>query len=679
MIKRFFCLALFSLPLLLSAQTPDYLHETDAQRDARMAWWKDARFGLFLHWGLYAVAAGEYGGQKNYGEWLMYEAKIPKPEYEKFAPQFNPVKFDADAWVRMAKEAGMKYIVITSKHHDGFCMFDSKVSDYDIADRTPFRRDPLRELADACRREGLKLCFYHSIMDWHHPDATAANFPRYREEYLKPQLRELLTNYGDLGVLWFDGEWIDEWTEPQGRDLYNFVRNLQPNIIVNNRVGKGRNGMQGMNNSEEAAGDFGTPEQEILGESSGLPWESCMTMNDHWGYNSHDKNYKSVADLIWNLADITAKGGNYLLNIGPTAEGTFPEESIERLRAIGEWTRRHAPAIYGTKTWHHWQEGENIRYAQGKSGEVYAFVRGLPASRKLILKKIVPAPRSAVVTLSDHQSVPWIQTEDGVEITLPEGFRADAQPVWVFRLSGKPAELSNVPVISAGSTEQKKMIVFTGEAEVHINSGLGADIYYTLDGSEPTLKSKMYTGVFRLNKSTVVKAIARIPGKMSSETAVVQFAQSRYGVQIETAYSDKYAASGVTSLTDGVRGSTRFTDGRWLGFEGADFSATLDLGKKSSIHSVSASFLRVIPSWIFLPTGVEVSVSDDGQHFSKIAETTLPAATDSDANDTRTITLKAEAQGRYVRIKAQNQGVCPPWHPGAGAKSWLFVDEVWVE
>ncbi|MBP6829038.1 MAG: alpha-L-fucosidase, partial [Saprospiraceae bacterium] len=385
MIKRFFCLALFSLPLLLSAQTPDYLHETDAQRDARMAWWKDARFGLFLHWGLYAVAAGEYGGQKNYGEWLMYEAKIPKPEYEKFAPQFNPVKFDADAWVRMAKDAGMKYIVITSKHHDGFCMFDSKVSDYDIADRTPFRRDPLRELADACRREGLKLCFYHSIMDWHHPDATAANFPRYREEYLKPQLRELLTNYGDLGVLWFDGEWIDEWTEPQGRDLYNFVRNLQPNIIVNNRVGKGRNGMQGMNNSEEAAGDFGTPEQEILGESSGLPWESCMTMNDHWGYNSHDKNYKSAADLIWNLADITAKGGNYLLNIGPTAEGTFPGESIERLRAIGEWTRRHAPAIYRTKPWHHWQEGENIRYAQGKSGEVYAFVRGLPASRKLVL------------------------------------------------------------------------------------------------------------------------------------------------------------------------------------------------------------------------------------------------------------------------------------------------------
>lgn len=170
-----------------------------------MAWWKEAKFGLFVHWGLYAVAAGEYNGQKGYGEWLMYEAHIPKEEYEKFAPQFNPAQFDADAWVRTAKTAGMKYIVITSKHHDGFCLFDSKVSDYDILDRTPFKRDPLRELGDACRKHGLKLCFYHSIMDWHHPHENKTDFARYREEYLLPQLKELLTNYGDIGVLWLMG------------------------------------------------------------------------------------------------------------------------------------------------------------------------------------------------------------------------------------------------------------------------------------------------------------------------------------------------------------------------------------------------------------------------------------------------------------------------------------------
>ncbi|HRI62006.1 MAG TPA: alpha-L-fucosidase, partial [Saprospiraceae bacterium] len=595
-------LSILALHLLLFSVT-----RLTAQTDTRMQWWLDARFGLFIHWGLYAVPAGEYGGQKNYGEWIMYEAKIPKPEYEKFAPQFNPTQFDADAWVRMAKDAGMKYMVITSKHHDGFSMFDSKVSDYDIADRTPFRRDPMRELADACKKAGIKLCFYHSIMDWHHPNATGVNFPKYRDEYLKPQLRELLTQYGDLGVLWFDGEWIDEWTEPQGKDLYNFVRGIQPNIIVNNRVGKGRNGMQGMNNSEDAAGDFGTPEQEILGEKSGLPWESCMTMNDHWGYNRNDKNFKSAADLIWNLADVTAKGGNYLLNIGPTAEGTFPPECIERLRIIGEWTRRNAKAIYGTKTWGHWQEGENIRYAAGRGGEVYVFVRGL-SGNKLTLKKITPQPGSVVGILGDNRPLSWVQTLDGVTIELPGKFKTGAQPVWVFKITGVPANIAASPVIETAQTapattgqSRKKNIVFTGTTEVRLSAEPGATIYYTTDGSEPTEKSGTYSKPFRLSKSATVKAVARTPDKMSSETAVQEFTQAQYGIQVETAFSEKYGASGALTLIDGKRGSLTFTDGQWLGFEGNDFVATIDLGEVKKIHSVSASFLRLIPSWIFLP------------------------------------------------------------------------------
>lgn len=656
-----------------------------AQSDTRMDWWLDARFGLFIHWGLYAVPAGEYGGQKNYGEWIMYEAKIPKPEYEKFAPQFNPVQFDAEAWVRMAKDAGMKYIVITSKHHDGFSMFDSKVSDYDIVDRTPFRRDPMRELADACKKAGLKLCFYHSIMDWHHPDAAGANFPKYREEYLKPQLRELLTQYGDIGVLWFDGEWIDEWTEPQGKDLYRFVRSLQPDIIVNNRVGKGRNGMQGMNTSEDAAGDFGTPEQEILGEKSGLPWESCMTMNDHWGYNRHDKNFKSAADLIWNLADITAKGGNYLLNIGPTAEGIFPPECIERLRIIGEWTRRNAEAVYGTKAWRHWREGENIRYAAGKNGEVYAFVRGLSAG-KFALRKITPQPRSVIQVLGENQPLSWMQTLDGVVIDIPGKLKTDAQRVWVLKLRGMPANVSDAPVIAAakvpaGATEntRKKPFVFTGKTEVRLHAEPGAAIYYTTDGSEPNAESKTYTQPFPLSASATVKAIARAPGKMSSETAIMEFVRAKYGVQVETAFSEKYGASGARTLIDGQRGSLQFTDGQWLGFEGNDFVATFDLGKVKRIHSVGASFLRVIPSWIFLPDSVEVSISNDGKRFLRIIENPAPPATERDQNEIKEFRFTTKVTCRYVRITARNQGVCPAWHPGAGGKSWVFVDEVWVE
>jgi alpha-L-fucosidase len=336
----------------------------DMTRDERMQWWREARFGMFIHWGLYAIPAGEWKARRvgGIGEWIMNNAQIPVEEYEQLAGRFNPAKFDADKWARIAKNAGMKYIVITSKHHDGFCLWDSKVSDYDIMDASPFKRDILKELSKACKKHGLRLCFYHSIMDWHHPDAqrpfwpnyndggkSNPNFSRYAATYLKPQLRELIVNYGPLGVLWFDGEWIKDWTEPQGKDLYNYVRDIQPDIIINNRVGKGRKGMEGLSKSDEYAGDFGTPEQQIPPKGlPGVDWESCMTMNDTWGYKHYDHNWKSSEDLIRKLADIASKGGNFLLNVGPTAEGLIPAPSVERLAAMGEWMKVNGRSIYGT-------------------------------------------------------------------------------------------------------------------------------------------------------------------------------------------------------------------------------------------------------------------------------------------------------------------------------------------
>ena len=334
-------------------------------KDERMKWWREARFGMFIHWGLYAVPAGEWKGKRigGIGEWIMESGNIPVSEYESLTKKFNPVKFNANEWVRIAKNAGMKYIVITSKHHDGFCLWDSEVTDYDIIDATPFKRDVLKELYKACKNQGIRLCFYHSIMDWHHPDAqrpfypnyndtkqSNPNFARYVENYMKPQLKELITKYGPLGVLWFDGEWIKDWTEPQGKDLYNYIRDLQPNVIINNRVGKGRKGMEGLNKEDqEYAGDFGTPEQQI--PATGLPgvdWESCMTMNNTWGYKYYDHNWKSTKDLLHKLADIASKGGNFLLNVGPTAEGLIPGPSVERLKAMGEWMKVNSESIYGT-------------------------------------------------------------------------------------------------------------------------------------------------------------------------------------------------------------------------------------------------------------------------------------------------------------------------------------------
>jgi len=338
-------LFILSVPMGLAAP-PDEADEADDRLD----WWREARFGLFIHWGLYAIPAGEWKGTSvpGVGEWIMHNGKIPPAEYAALVPQFNAVKFDADEWCRIAKDAGMKYLVITTKHHDGFCLFDSQHSDFDIM-ATPFKRDIMHEISDACRRHGLRLGWYHSIWDWSHPDASGERFDEYAV-VLKAQVDELLTNYGPIDIMWFDGEWIPEWSEEKGRDLYEHIRRVAPRVIINNRVGKGRGGMAGLHNPEENVGDFGTPEQEIPGRGiPGYDWETCMTMNDTWGFRRDDHNWKLVTTLVRNLIDTASKGGNFLLNVGPTAEGLIPQSSVERLAAVGAWLRVNGESIYGTQ------------------------------------------------------------------------------------------------------------------------------------------------------------------------------------------------------------------------------------------------------------------------------------------------------------------------------------------
>ncbi|HEV8125170.1 MAG TPA: alpha-L-fucosidase [Gemmatimonadales bacterium] len=335
-------------PLPSSAHLPTYPLSD-------LGWWREARFGMFIHWGLYSILAGEWGGRTDYAEWIRNNAHIPVTEYDKLVARFNPTLFDADRWVSLAKEAGMGYLTITTKHHDGFCLFDSKLTDFCVRS-TPFKRDIMREMAEACRRRGIRQCWYHSIMDWHHPDylprrdweaetrsAEGARYARYLE-YLHGQVTELLTNYGDIGVMWFDGQWEGTWTHELGRVLYQKCKTLQPNVIVNNRV-EGWSPVP----ITDPLGDFRTPEQEIPATGwPGVDWESCITMNGNWGYNSHDHDFKSVAQLIGLLVETASKGGNLLLNIGPKSDGTFPEESVERLHALGAWMAVNGSAIHGT-------------------------------------------------------------------------------------------------------------------------------------------------------------------------------------------------------------------------------------------------------------------------------------------------------------------------------------------
>ncbi len=297
----------------------------DARQDSRLDWFRDARFGMFIHWGLYAIPAGEWRGEHiaGIGEWIMLRARIPVAEYERLADGFNPVHFDAHAWASLAAQAGAKYLVITAKHHDGFCMFDSQMTEYSIVKATPFKRDPMQELAAACQRHGVKFCFYYSqTQDWHHPggdgndwdfDEAAKDFDGYVQNYVKPQVRELLTNYGPIGLIWFDTP--KRMTTQQSRELVDLVHSIQPDCLVNGRIGNG-------------LGDY---------------------VNDTWGYKTSDENWKSPAQLVQKLVDCVSKGGNYLLNVGPTALGVIPEPSIERMHAVGDWLRANRESVCETR------------------------------------------------------------------------------------------------------------------------------------------------------------------------------------------------------------------------------------------------------------------------------------------------------------------------------------------
>jgi alpha-L-fucosidase len=318
----------------------------------RMEWWRDNGFGMFVHWGLYAIPAGMWKGQQIGGvaEWIMSRAEIPLAEYALLARQFNPERFDADGWVRIANDAGMRYIVVTAKHHDGFAMYDSEVSSYNIVDATPFGRDPIAELAAACRKHGIKLCLYYSHgQDWEHPDGDRNHwdfdpdrkvFQRYFDEKVVPQVRELLTNYGPIGIMWFDSRVENA---AQANELIALVKSLQPDCLVNSRVGHTMAGYVG--------NDFGdyriTRDNQIPDRVLPFDFESPVTMNETWGYSSANQDWKSASTLIRQLAHVAAKNGNYLLNVGPTALGEIPEQSVTRLREVGRWMKVSGEAIYG--------------------------------------------------------------------------------------------------------------------------------------------------------------------------------------------------------------------------------------------------------------------------------------------------------------------------------------------
>ena len=426
------CLLLAALPAPAQPRTapiPD---------SERTRWFRDSKFGIFVHWGAYSVIGRH--------EWARHKLQIPQAEYDKFVRQFNPVKFNAAEWTNLFRSAGAKYVVITSKHHDGFSIYRSRVSDYDM-EITPYPGDPLKQLAEAAQRSGLRLGFYHSIMDWKHPDyrplrswehpknfEEGGDLPRYLE-FMKAQLRELLSNYGDVSMIWFDGEWEHKPEEINADGIYDFIRAIQPNTLINDRLYNRRAGNKA---------DFGTPEQFVpatgLTGPDGKPvlWESCVTINtDSWGYNKYETGFKTDRDLIRMLIEVVSKGGNLLLNVGPRPDGTIQPEFVERLQAIGRWMDVNSEAIYET-TASPFARLPFYGRATVKGSTLYLHVFNWPADGKIRVPGLNNIVHKAYLLADPAKGIATARDGDDIVITVPHQAPDDTASVVALQLDGAP-------------------------------------------------------------------------------------------------------------------------------------------------------------------------------------------------------------------------------------------------
>lgn len=441
---------LICLLLVSCTQGPQKKIESRDQAQNIPAWFDDGKFGMFIHWGPYSVLGGEWKGQRieqgDIAEWIMLRFQIPVEEYRTIAATFNPTGFDAREWVSLAKKAGMKYIIITSKHHDGFAMYDSGVSDYNIVDYTPFKRDPLRELSEACAEADIKFCVYYSHReDWEHPYAygnfwdfnlsqTNLNtmdhpelFRRYLDEKAIPQLKELLTEYGPLGIVWFDR---GMYTQEQGQEFADLVHNLQPECLVNGRVG---------HYDKELLGDY----QSMT--DNGMPiggieeyWETPQTLNETWGYSKFDQNWKTPDEVIRRLVTIVSKGGNYLLNVGPTGLGIIPNPSIKILNTVGDWMQKNSESIYGTSAspfpyelpW---------GYCTRKGSRLFLHVFDWPKNGHLSLNGLNNKTEKAYSLLDPEETLTVDRDEaGGLKIILPTEPPDSINSVFVLEIKGNP-------------------------------------------------------------------------------------------------------------------------------------------------------------------------------------------------------------------------------------------------
>ncbi|MGB7328640.1 MAG: alpha-L-fucosidase [Rubripirellula sp.] len=438
----------------------------DAARDERMAWWRQARFGMFVHWGVYSTTGGEYNGQKlpNSAEWMMNKGRIPIAEYEKYAAGFNPAKFDAAEFVGLAKLAGMKYLVITAKHHDGFSMFGSTASDYNVVDATPFKRDIMKELSVECQKQGIRLGFYYSqAQDWHHPGGMGNSWDKdlkkvSNDEYVLgkavPEVKQLLTEYGPIGIFWWDTP------RAMSRESFNALHSLtklQPSVITNDRLG------------DDFPGDYKTFERKIPPNGpAGKDWEVCMPISGSWGYKKGDNDFKSTSTLIRNLADIASKGGNYLLNVSPTGDGTLLPPATERLKEIGKWMAINGDSIYETSA----SPLQALDWGRCTSKKIdggtrlYLHVFDWPKDGRLVVPGLKNDVRKASLLASGAELQGRV-TDGGIELSVPADGPDAVNSVIVLDVDGALEIEAQWPSVDAKGS----LVLAADAAYLHNNEG----------------------------------------------------------------------------------------------------------------------------------------------------------------------------------------------------------------
>jgi alpha-L-fucosidase len=414
-------------------QTMDQMwdNRSSGKQNPNLKWFADAKFGMFIHWGLYAKLAGEWKGKRYYGsgEWIMNQAKISVKDYKKVAESFNPIKFNAEEWSQLAKDAGIKYMVITAKHHEGFAMYDSKVTDFDIVDATPYKKDPMKELAAANAKRGIQFGFYYSqFQDWYEPnggrntwdfDESKKDYQKYYSEKAVPQVKELLTNYGPLGIVWFDTP--GGMTKEQTQSFISELKVLQPKSLFSSRVGQGLGDYTDFGDSE-------VPSTPIKGA-----WESIYTHNDSWGYIRHDMNFKTPEEIIRLLANVASKGGNLMLNVGPDGEGNIPEYSAKFLRETGKWLEKNGESIYAST--YGLIPAQPWGVSTSKPGKQYLHVLRRPANGGLLIPDF-KGQVTKVYSLGDKKPVSWTKRGKDIWLALPK-FDEAADVVFVMEYTGK--------------------------------------------------------------------------------------------------------------------------------------------------------------------------------------------------------------------------------------------------